>query len=130
MIHQCDNIDSLNTSLGKFNRCSQLMDIADLYPYAAGKKSEEDLKNHKGIICWVYVRDCKSDLNVKLIEVAKAHVKALLVPEAGGERFTTSAGPFAAQDWCDVSPSASLLLFPTPSLLGGQMRWTLILGPP
>ena len=34
--------------------------------------------------------------------MAKAHVQALVVPEAGGERFTTSAGPFAAQDWCDV----------------------------
>lgn len=36
------------------------------------------------------------------MKVAKAHVQALVVPEAGGERFTTSAGPFAAQDWCDV----------------------------
>jgi len=44
--------------------------------------------------------------------VAKAHVKALLVPEAGGERFTTSAGPFAAQDWCDVGhPILSLYSF-------------------
>jgi len=86
-----------------------------LYPYAAGKKTEQDLKDHTGIICWVNVRDCKPDLNVKLMQVAKAHVKALLVPEAGGKRFTTSAGPFAAQDWCDVSPWASLLLSPTPS---------------
>ena len=33
---------------------------ADLYPYAAGKKTETDLENHTGIICWVNVRDCKA----------------------------------------------------------------------
>jgi hypothetical protein len=66
------------------------------------------------------------------MEVAKAHVRALVVPEAGGERFTTSAGPFAAQDWCDVGhPLLSLYPyhFQYP-LVGDQIRWTLILGPP
>jgi hypothetical protein len=55
------------------------------------------------------------------MEVAKAHVQALLVPEAGGERFTTSAGPFAAQDWCDVGHSISTLILPVFSLYGGHM---------
>lgn len=36
--------------------------------------------------------------------VARAHVQALLTPDAAGHRFITSAGPFAAQDWCDVGP--------------------------
>jgi len=61
------------------------------------------------------------------MEVAKAHVKALLVPEAGGERFTTSAGPFAAQDWCDVSyPLVFHSLFPILDTLlsfEGILRW-------
>jgi len=32
---------------------------ADLYPYAAGKKTEADFENRTSIICWVNVRDCK-----------------------------------------------------------------------
>jgi nucleoside-diphosphate-sugar epimerase len=35
--------------------------------------------------------------------VALAHVRALDVPEASGQRFITSQGPFAGQDYCDVS---------------------------
>jgi hypothetical protein len=32
---------------------------ADLYPYAAGLKSEQDLENHTGIINWVNVKNCE-----------------------------------------------------------------------
>ncbi|EMD31995.1 hypothetical protein CERSUDRAFT_119302 [Gelatoporia subvermispora B] len=38
--------------------------------------------------CWIDVRD-----------LAEAHVRALTVPEAGGERIIISAGPFKWQDW-------------------------------
>ena len=36
--------------------------------------------------------------------VSDAHVKALTVPEAGGERFIISCGPYSGQDYCDVRP--------------------------
>jgi nucleoside-diphosphate-sugar epimerase len=38
--------------------------------------------------CWVDVRD-----------LGLAHVRALLKPDAGGERIIVSAGPFVWQDW-------------------------------
>lgn len=37
-----------------------------------------------------------------ICSAAKAHVSALLVPEAGGERFIIAAGPCAGQDFADV----------------------------
>jgi len=38
------------------------------------------------------------------VSVALAHVKALTVEEASGERFITSAGPVSANDYVVVSP--------------------------
>jgi hypothetical protein len=81
-------------------------------------KSEQDLENHTGIINWVNVKDrefMKMYTGLHLgctvwssetltFPVARAHVQALLTPDAAGHRFITSAGPFAAQDWCDVGP--------------------------
>ncbi|KAJ3517039.1 hypothetical protein NLJ89_g757 [Agrocybe chaxingu] len=52
--------------------------LAILYDYLFREKSDEALKGNYG---YVHVRD-----------VASAHVKALRVPEAAGERFITSAG--------------------------------------
>ena len=40
---------------------------------------------------WVDVRD-----------LSYAHVKALEVPEAGGNRFIISSGNFVWQDWCKL----------------------------
>lgn len=50
-------------------------------------KSPEDLKGAQGE--WVDVRD-----------VGEGHVRALEVPEAGGQRFILSGGAFIWQDWC------------------------------
>ena len=40
--------------------------------------------------------------------VTLAHVRALDVPEASRQRFITSQGPFAGQDYCDVSLLSAL----------------------
>ncbi|RSH88686.1 methylglyoxal reductase (NADPH-dependent) gre2 [Saitozyma podzolica] len=77
VIHECDSPEKLNTSVELF------------YQWAAGKKSESDLPGKAGN--WINVKD-----------VALAHVRALDVPEASGQRFITSQGPFAGQDYCDV----------------------------
>ncbi|KAK0188281.1 D-lactaldehyde dehydrogenase [Armillaria mellea] len=46
--------------------------------------------------CWVDVRD-----------LAEAHMRALFVDAAGGERIIVSAGPYVWQDWVDVANSLS-----------------------
>ncbi|ODN78724.1 hypothetical protein L202_04291 [Cryptococcus amylolentus CBS 6039] len=76
IIHQCDKPESLNTS------------VASFYEWASGKKTEDDLPAPSGN--WVDVKD-----------VALAHVRALTVPEAGGNRFIVGAGAFAGQDFVD-----------------------------
>ncbi|TYJ53106.1 hypothetical protein B9479_006287 [Cryptococcus floricola] len=76
IIHQCDKPESLNTSVAAF------------YEWASGKKTEDDLPAPSGN--WVDVKD-----------VALAHVRALTVPEAGGNRFIVGAGAFAGQDFVD-----------------------------
>ncbi|KAK8854804.1 hypothetical protein IAR55_003543 [Kwoniella newhampshirensis] len=77
VIHQVEDPSKLNTSVALF------------YDWAAGKKTDKDLPGGGGN--WVNVKD-----------VALAHVKALTVPEAGGNRFIVGAGPFACQDYCDI----------------------------
>ncbi|WVQ81866.1 hypothetical protein IAT38_003993 [Cryptococcus sp. DSM 104549] len=77
VIHQCDSPEKLNTSVAAF------------WGWAAGEKSEKDLPGPIGN--WVDVKD-----------VALAHVRALTVSEAAGERFIVGAGPFAAQDFADI----------------------------
>ncbi|ODO08642.1 D-lactaldehyde dehydrogenase [Cryptococcus wingfieldii CBS 7118] len=77
VIHQCDNPEKLNTSVHSF------------WEWLTGKKSESDLPAPGAN--WVDVKD-----------VALAHVRALTVSEAGGNRFIVSAGPFAGQDYVDV----------------------------
>lgn len=52
-------------------------------------KSPEELASTSG--GWVDVRD-----------VADGHVRALEVPEAGGQRFILSSGMFIWQDWCKL----------------------------
>ncbi|ODN86556.1 D-lactaldehyde dehydrogenase [Cryptococcus wingfieldii CBS 7118] len=76
IIHQCDKPESLNTSVAAF------------YEWASGKKTEGDLPSPMGN--WVDVKD-----------VALAHVRALTVPEAGGNRFIVGAGALSAQDFVD-----------------------------
>ena len=65
ILHQCESPSSLNTS------------VAIYQTLLSGAKTEADLPGSLGN--WVDVR-----------EVAYAHVKALTLPEAGGERFLTS----------------------------------------
>lgn len=60
------------------------------------KKKDNDLSETAGN--WIDVRD-----------VALAHFLALTVPEAGGERFIISNGPFSGQDIVDI-----LHTFPSP----------------
>ncbi|WVQ81865.1 hypothetical protein IAT38_003992 [Cryptococcus sp. DSM 104549] len=77
VIHQVEDPSKLNTSVALF------------WEWATGKKTEADLPAQSGN--WVSVKD-----------VALAHVRALTVPEAAGNRFIVGAGPFAGQDYCDV----------------------------
>jgi len=69
MIHECENVNTLNTSLGtlmrSLDRTAILTTTADLYPYAAGLKSEQDLEEHTGIINWVNVKDRQSGSDQK-----------------------------------------------------------------
>ncbi|KAK0479097.1 D-lactaldehyde dehydrogenase [Armillaria luteobubalina] len=60
----------------------------------SGKMSSEDMATQGH--CWVDVRD-----------LAEAHVRALFVEAAGGERIIVSAGPYVWQDWVDVANSLS-----------------------
>ena len=39
---------------------------------------------------------------VDVRSVAGGHIRALEVPEAGGERFILSTGPWIWQDWCTL----------------------------
>jgi len=77
IIHPCDSPDSLNTSVAAF------------YGWLAGQKTEKDLPGPGGN--FIDVRD-----------VAKAHVRALEVEEAGGERFIVGNGPFSGNDYCVI----------------------------
>jgi len=77
VIHQVSSPESINTS------------VANFWGFIEGKKTDDDLKEALGN--WVDVRD-----------VAEAHVKALTLPEAGGNRFITSAGPLTGQDIVDI----------------------------
>ncbi|PBK61528.1 D-lactaldehyde dehydrogenase [Armillaria solidipes] len=60
----------------------------------SGSMSPEDMATQGH--CWVDVRD-----------LAEAHVRALFVEAAGGERIIVSAGPYVWQDWLDVANSLS-----------------------
>jgi len=75
IIHQCDSPEKLNTSVKNF--------------YDVYKNGCQDLPRPGGNAC--DVRD-----------VAEAHIKALQVPEAGGNRFIISIGPFCYQDFTDI----------------------------
>lgn len=77
IIHQVESPEKLNTS------------VAGFWAYIQGKKKNEDLQPSFGN--WVDVRD-----------VAEAHYKALITPEAGGNRFIVSAGPYCGQDIVDI----------------------------
>ncbi|KAL7418135.1 putative D-lactaldehyde dehydrogenase [Mrakia frigida] len=76
ILHQVESASSLNTSVGVF------------FPTAKGEKKASDLPGTVGN--WVDVRD-----------VAFAHAKALALPEAGGNRFITGAGPCCVQDFTE-----------------------------
>jgi len=77
IIHQVEAPEQLNTS------------VANFWAYVTGKKTDDDLTTPAGN--WVDVRD-----------VALAHYLALTLPEAGGNRFIVSNGPFCGQDIVDV----------------------------
>ncbi|WWC63268.1 uncharacterized protein I303_105868 [Kwoniella dejecticola CBS 10117] len=72
VIHQVDSPEKLNTS------------VAYLWQWLSGKKSESDLPGPLGN--WVDVKD-----------VAEAHIRALEVVEASGQRFITGAGYLLGQ---------------------------------
>ncbi|WRT68381.1 uncharacterized protein IL334_005357 [Kwoniella shivajii] len=77
VIHQVDDPEKLNTS------------VAYIWKWSTGQKSESDLPGPMG--SWVDVKD-----------VANAHIRALEVPEAAGNRFLTSAGNLTGQGIVDV----------------------------
>ena len=79
-----------------------------MYAWAAGKKKEEDLPAQ--MANWINVHNGESETilgnvigETDIVAVAEAHVLALETPDAAGERFITSMGPYAGQDVCDVS---------------------------
>ncbi|KAL7423608.1 hypothetical protein Q5752_001189 [Cryptotrichosporon argae] len=74
IIHQVRNPESLNTSVAAF------------YDWLKGGKTEAEIPD-VAASNWVEVRD-----------VALAHVRALTVPEASGQRFITSNGPASPND--------------------------------
>ncbi|KAK4686185.1 hypothetical protein P7C73_g3948, partial [Tremellales sp. Uapishka_1] len=77
IIHQVDKPEQLNTS------------VATFYAYTHGQKTEADLGGSPGN--WADVRD-----------IAYGHFRALVVPEASGERFILASGPFSSQGIVDV----------------------------
>ncbi|RSH88685.1 methylglyoxal reductase (NADPH-dependent) gre2 [Saitozyma podzolica] len=77
IIHDCDSPEKLNESIALF------------YPWAAGKMTEKDLPGQVGL--GVHVKD-----------VTLAHIRALEVPEAAGERFLTSSHTYTSQDYVDI----------------------------
>ncbi|RSH88684.1 methylglyoxal reductase (NADPH-dependent) gre2 [Saitozyma podzolica] len=79
ILQECETPEKLNTS------------VAIFYQWAAGNRKEADLPGAPEAGSWVDVSD-----------VALAHVRALEVPEASGQRFSTSAGAFTPQDYVDV----------------------------
>jgi len=77
IIHQVDSPESINTSVGGF------------FTWMEGKHKQEELPAPAGT--YVDVRD-----------VALAHVRALMVPEAGGHRFICSPSAISGNDYCVV----------------------------
>ena len=76
MVHEISSPEQLNTSNHIFYES-----------VLSGKKKPEELEAFQAE--WVDVRD-----------VSIAHVKAIEVESAGGNRFITSTGGFVWQDWC------------------------------
>lgn len=72
VIHEVSTPNTLNASISQI--------------YNALFKKENVLQSVE--FSWVDVRD-----------VAQAHVRALEVPEAGGQRFIIASGPWIWQDW-------------------------------
>ena len=89
MLHEISSPEGLNTSNHIFYES-----------VLSGKKRPEELEAFQGE--WVDVRD-----------VSYAHVRAIEVPEAGGNRFITSSEGFIWQDWCTplFSPSFSHMTY-------------------
>lgn len=77
ILHQVNSPEKLNTSVGY------------VWALLHGSKKEEDLLAPSG--------NC-----VDVRDVAYAHVEALVRPEAGGNRFAASLGPFVYQDVVDI----------------------------
>ena len=70
------------------------------YDALVAKDKKSTIEGLAPINCdWVDVRD-----------VALGHVRTLEVPEAGGERFILSSGPFIWQDWRTYRASCPSLL--------------------
>lgn len=76
MLHEISSTDQLNTSNKVFYDS-----------VLSGKKKPEELEEFSGN--WVDVRD-----------VSDAHVKAIEVEGAGGNRFIINTSGFIWQEWC------------------------------
>lgn len=77
LLHQVESPESLNTS------------VANIWKLLHGSKSEDDLPGPAG--CVVDVRD-----------VAAVHIRAIQMPQAGGERFAASIGKYTWQQVVDI----------------------------
>ncbi len=95
LIHQASSPEALNTS------------AANWYAYLAGQKTAADATAPAGILC--DVRD-----------VARAHVNALLLPEAGGQRFGVATRTFTIQTLLDHVLGNEKLVAAFPSITRGE----------
>ncbi|GMK54055.1 hypothetical protein CspeluHIS016_0106410 [Cutaneotrichosporon spelunceum] len=94
LIHDVPSPDALNTS------------AANWYAYLSGQKSADDAIAPAGILC--DVRD-----------VARAHVRALLLPEAGGQRFGVATRTFTIQTLLDHVTGNDKLMAAFPDTVRG-----------
>lgn len=81
IMHQADAAKDLNTCTWRAVFTSSRLAVATWYAFLSGEKTNEDATNPAGILC--DVRD-----------VARTHVAALLLPEAGGQRFGVATREF------------------------------------
>lgn len=96
-MQEVEDVNSLNTSLLWFYK--SLVPNRD-------SANETGVAFLQGRRSWVDVRD-----------VAAAHVRALEVPEAGGQRFIISAGAAAWQDWRMSFPCLQIYKAMTPYIV-------------
>ena len=94
-MHQCTKPESLNTS------------AAGWYGFLAGKKSGDDAQGPAG-----------NEVDVR--NLAQAHVQAIAVEEAGGNRFAITNQAYSWQDGLDIANESEEIKKAFPKLPVGK----------